>query len=177
MNIEELIKSKKNQLDVEDPPAELWGEIKNDWKPERRFSWWKAAAAVFLAISIGLLIQNLSLQDQMNQMASLGDISDEYRTIERSYITQINDLESQIEIDQARNEEDFKWIFEEMETLDEVNSLYRQDIGKIDDELLVGILIDHYEKKIKLLKRLDLEIKRTQKFKTDEETNTRSINL
>ncbi|WP_436516156.1 hypothetical protein [Ekhidna sp. To15] len=177
MNIEELIKKRKDQLDLDSPPAELWDEIQKDWKQEKKFSWWKAAAAIFIATSIGLLLHNISLQSQMDELASLGDISEEYKSIEDSYLIQISELESSIEISQARSQEDFTWIFDELNTLEEINKLYRNDIGKINEDQLVGVLIDCYEKKIRLLKKLELEIKRTNKFNNDEETNTNSVSL
>ena len=177
MNIEELIKKKKEQLDVETPPAELWNGIKKEWKSEKSFSWWKVAAAIFICTSLGLLLHNISLQNQVDELATLGDISEEYRSIENSYITQINELESNIEISQVKSQDDFSWIFDELDALDEINKLYRRDIGKTSEEQLVGVLIDCYEKKIRLLKKLELEIKRTNKFNNDEETYTNSTRL
>ncbi|MEP1033193.1 hypothetical protein [Ekhidna sp.] len=177
MNIEDLIKQRKEQLDVETPPTEMWDKIKKDWKSEKNFSWWKVAAVIFIATSLGLLLHNISLQNQVEELATLGDISEEYRSIENSYLTQIIALESSIEINQARSQDDFKWIFEELNTLEEINRLYRNDIGKINEDQLVGVLIDCYEKKIRLLRKLELEIQRTNKFKDDEETNNHSIRM
>lgn len=177
MNIEELIDKRKSQLDLDTPPVELWEDIKKDWKPERSFSWWKVAAVIFITTSIGLLLHNISLQNQVEELATLGDISEEYRSIEDAYVMQINEIESGIEINQAKIQEDYSWIFEELNTLEEINTLYRKDIGKINEDQLVGVLIDCYEKKIRLLKKLELEIERTNKFNNDEETNTDSVNL
>lgn len=177
MNIEELIKKRKEKLDVETPPTELWDGIRKEWKSEKSFPWWKAAAAIFIVTSLGLLLQNISLQNKVDELASLGDISEEYRSIEDSYLTQIQELETSIQINQVRSQNDFNWIFDEINALDEINDLYRKDIGKISEEQLVGVLIDCYEKKIRLLKKLELEIKRTNKFNNHEETNTNSVSL
>ncbi len=177
MNIEDYIKERKDNLNIDTPPEGLWNEIKKDWKPDKSFSWWKAAAVIFIATSLGLLLHNISLQNQVEELATLGDISEEYRDIENDYLQQINTLESAIEINEAKSQEDFSWVFEELDALDDINELYRQDIGKINEEQLVGVLVDYYEKKIRLLKKLELEIKRTNKFKNNEETNTDSINI
>lgn len=178
MNIEDYIKHRKDHLDIDNPPEELWNEIKKDWKPEKSFSWWKAAAVVFITTSLGLLLHNLSLQNQVEELATLGDISEEYKQIEDDYLQQINTLESNMEVNEVKNQEDFNWVFEELDALEDINELYRRDIGKINEEQLVGVLIDYYEKKIRLLKKLELEIKRTNKFKDNEETNTtNSINI
>lgn len=97
--------------------------------------------------------------------------------VEQGYITQINQLESTIPIGSAMEQEDFEWIFEELNMLDEINEIYRSDIGKINEEELVGVLIDYYEKKIRLLRKLELEIERTNKIEQDETTNTDSITI
>lgn len=179
MNIEDLIKNRKNKLDVEQAPPELWDKIKSEWKDEKQpgFSWWKAAAIIAISLSIGLLIHNQTLQNKVDQLASLGDLSEEYRVVEQGYITQINQLESTIPIGSAMEQEDFEWIFEELNMLDEINEIYRSDIGKINEEELVGVLIDYYEKKIRLLRKLELEIERTNKIEQDETTNTDSITI
>ncbi|MEQ9467009.1 MAG: hypothetical protein RLN88_06320 [Ekhidna sp.] len=178
MNIEDLIKKRKDELDIETPPAELWDGIRKKWKQEPKgISWWKVAAVVFITTSVGLLIHNISLQNEVEHLASLGDISEKYRSIENDYISQVNSIESSIPIEQAKSQEDYTWIFEELKTLDEINTLYRKDIGKINEQQLVEVLMDYYEKKIRLLKKLELEIQRTNKFKNDEETNTNSVSL
>ncbi|WP_424961122.1 hypothetical protein [Ekhidna sp.] len=179
MNIEDLIKKRKENLDIDSPPPDLWDGIKQEWKNEKsvKLSWWKVAAVIFITTSVGLLIHNISLQNTVDKLASLGDISTEYRELEDNYVSQINQLEANIPMKELKSNEDFQWIQEELKTLDEVNKLYRQDIGKINEEQLVGVLVDYYEKKIKLLRKLELEIKRANKFKDNEETDTDSIRM
>lgn len=179
MNIEDLINKKKDQLDLDVPPAELWESIKKEWKKEKKqqLSIWKVAAIIFITTSIGLLIHNVSLQDQVDTLASLGDISEEYKVIEDDYISQINQIESSLEIQRAKNESDYAWIFDELNSLDEVNEMYRKDIGNVDENLIVGTLIDHYEKKIRLLKKLELEMKRNNKTDENEKDHNNSISM
>ncbi|WP_420318735.1 hypothetical protein [Ekhidna sp.] len=179
MNIEELIKKRIDQLDRDSPSPELWDAIKKDWKSEKRpFSGaWKVAAVIFITISAGLLLHNISLQNKVEELASLGDISEEYREMENQYLAQINEIESKIPIKEVRNSSDFEWIFQEMNTLDEVNMLYRKDIGMINKDQLVNVLIDHYEKKIRLLRKLELEIERSKKIEKNETDNTDHISI
>lgn len=179
MRIEELIKSRKEELNVEQAPPELWDKIRSDWKEEKKtsFSWWKVAAMVFVTISIGLLIHSVNLQNKVDELASLGDLSEEYAEVEKSYILQINQLETTLPLSEAKNKEDYTWIFEELKTLEEINEMYRSDIGKINKDQLVGVLIDYYEKKIRLLKKLELEIERTTKLEQNETNNTDSITI
>ncbi|MEO9871215.1 hypothetical protein [Ekhidna sp.] len=179
MNIEELIKRRKDKLDVENTPPEVWGDIQKEWKKEspRKHLLWQVAAVIFIVTSIGLLSQNIILQNKVEDLASLGDISEKYSEIEKNYQKEIDQIESSISIIQVKKQEDFSWIFNELTALDEVNEIYRQDIGKANEEQLVSVLIDYYEKKLRLLKKLEFEIKRTNKLKNDEKINTDSISI
>jgi len=179
MNIEELIKNRKNELDQNNPPEELWEQIRSDWKDEKqtRFFTWKAAAVVFIAATLGLLIHNIRLQQEVETLASLGDLSEEYQEMENDYLLQINQIETSLSIEEVKSNEEYQWMFEEMAALEEVNDLYRQDIGKINEDQLVEVLIDYYEKKLRLLKKLELEIKRANKYNRDEEMDSNSVRM
>ncbi|GAB4240004.1 MAG: hypothetical protein Tsb0034_16280 [Ekhidna sp.] len=179
MRIEELIKNRKDRLDVETPPDDVWGEIRKEWQPKKKdvFPWWKAAAILFITLSAVLATYTLSLRSQVEELASLGDLSSEYQELEASYISQVNLLESAIPIGDIRADEDYRWLFEELETLDSINMIYRADIGKVNEEELVGVLIDYYEKKLKLLRKLELEIERTRKIKEDEKNNSDNMRI
>jgi len=179
MKIDELIKERKNGLDVEAPPAEVWQNIRQEWKPEkkRNFEWWKVAAVIFICLSIGLLIQNRLLWSQVNELASLGDLSDNYAKVEKEYLSQVGFLEESIPLDDLKDIDDYQWIFEELELLEEINTMYRADIGQVNEEQLVGVLIDYYEKKIKLLKKLELEIERNSNRNKNEKTDTDPIRI
>ena len=179
MKIDELIKNRKNQLDIETPPPEIWQSIRAEIKPAQTssFQWWKVAAVIFVCISAGLLIQNRLLQSQVDQLASLGDISIEYQRIEQTYLSQVNLLEGSIPIEEIKTDENYDWIFDELSMLEEINTMYRSDIGMASEEQLVAVLIDYYEKKIKLLKTLELEIKRNSKQKNNETTTSDNIRI
>ena len=179
MNIEDLIKQRKNDLDLEQPPADSWEVIQKQWKsqPPTRFNWWKVAAMVLLTLSLGLLIRNQTLQEQVSELASLGDISETYQQVEDDYLMQINQIETEISFEEVAQDEDMAWMVEELKVLDEVNDLYRQDIGKINEDQLVEVLIDYYEKKIRLLRKIQLEIERSNKFKNNENNFNDDISM
>lgn len=173
-DIEQLLRDKKEELDIEEVPKGAWEGIRKEvalspQKESSSFRWWKVAAVVFLGTSIGLMVYNSSLQKQVDELASLGDISEEYAEVEKSYKTQINQLTLQIPIKKVLKSEDLAWMAQELEALEEVNQQYRKDIGTdADEDLLVAALIDYYEKKIRLLRKLELELNRRQ---NEERTN------
>lgn len=171
--IEDQIKDKREQLDIETPPVELWDGIREGWKKSEKkqsdFQIWKVAAAILFATTIGLLGYSISLKDEVEELASLGDISPEYQKIEAAYQSEIAQLTGMLSIDDLANSAEYAWVTEEMQILEEINQQYRKDIGEdADQELLVRALLDYYEKKIRLLKKLELEIKRQK----NEEQNT-----
>ncbi len=167
-DIEKLLRDKREELDLEEVPKGAWEGIRKEvalspQKESLSFQWWKVAAVVFLTTSIGLLVYNFSLQQQVEELASLGDISEEYLEVEQSYKAQINQLTSQIQVKKVLKSEDLAWMAKELEALEEVNQQYRKDIGTdADEDLLVAALIDYYEKKIRLLRKLELELNRQQ---------------
>lgn len=173
--IEQQLCDQLQQLDVEEVPESVWSGIQSKLpKPRKGGSiqlLWKVAAVLFLATSITLILRNNSLEHQIEELASLGDISPEYRELETTYNNEINQLTSSLPMDQIINEKEFSWMIEEMKSLEEINRHYRKDIGKsVDQERLVDALIDYYEKKLRLLKKLELEINRQQNEK--EHTST-----
>ena len=179
MKIDELIKNRQQHLDVESPPADVWQAIRQeiDNPKQPSFQWWKIAAIIFICFSIGLVIQNRLLQSRVDELASLGDLSDEYAQMERNYVMQVHALEETIPLALAKEELQYTWIFDELSMLEEINLMYRSDIGKIGNDQLVAVLIDYYEKKIKLLKTLELEIERNSKQQNNEKTDTDHIRI
>lgn len=170
-DIEELIKKNRDDLDIETPPAGVWEGIRTEYQQmhaadTRAFSWWKVAAVVFLTSSVGLFVYSLSLKDRVNELASLGDFSEEYREMEQNYQQEIMTISREISLDEVMTLDDLAWMVEELRALEQVNEQYRRDIGTdADPDLVVAALIDYYEKKIRLLKKLELEINRNENEK------------
>jgi len=166
-DIEQQLKDKREMLDLEEPPKALWHNIRSEWqKPVTKSTyatWWKVAAILFLVSSVTLLVQNAILKQEVDELASLGDISHVYRKIERNYQLEINQLTRSISLYEIGSKEEYKWVLEELQSLEEINKQYREDIGKpVDQERLINALLDYYEKKIRLLRKLQLEINRQQ---------------
>ena len=113
-------------------------------------------------ISIGLFVAFLLYKQdaRIETLYSLSDISPEYEKIENSYIQSVNQLYQKIDLESVDTVE-YQWLLDEIDYLDELNAQYRDDIdSSVDSEKLVKSLIDYYEKKIRLLERLELEINR-----------------
>ncbi len=164
-DLEKYISAKRKDLDVEVPPASVWENINRsegfESAPARSFTWmWKAATIALLMISSLLIYVLVQDQNTQDQLLTLGDISEEYRLVQMEYERSIGDLSQSIELEKLDKSE-FGWLIEELEYLDDINEKFREDISKkVNQELLIKALVDYYEKKLKLLRRLELEINR-----------------
>jgi hypothetical protein len=163
---EKTIRSKRTQLDSYEVPDGLWSKIKKESFSTstgenniQKLNYWKIAASILLLITSGLLIKLFTIEQSPG---SLGDLSPEYKSIELGYLAEIDQMYATLPIDQI-DPADFEWLFTELATLDSVQQDYLKDLPNENNrEKVIGVLIDHYEKKIKLLKKLELEINRRQ---------------
>ena len=169
-DFERYIKKNRENLDVEHPPEEVWQSVRREVGFDQRRRpgimphFWKIAALFLLTLSSVLAVLLFrSIND--HEMQSLGDVSYKYRVMEKKYEKEIRQLTSSLDLDKL-NDQEFAWMLEELETLDEINRKFRQDLTKnVNQDKVVRVLIDYYEKKIKLLKRIELEINRNDNEK------------
>ncbi len=163
-DIEKIIREQRNELDIENPPDMLWEGIERNLslkKPKQNFTWiWRAAAIGFLLVSSALLVLYINEKSVNDQLTSLGDISQEYDSLEKTYKRDIDQIQSSLEIKTVHREE-LSWLFDELEFLEEMNKTYKEELANYGGkEKVVSTLIDYYEKKLKILKRIELEIQR-----------------
>lgn len=163
MQIEDLIKKRKNHLDLENPPDDLWQNIQKDWKKKPKYPIWKYAAILFIGVSTGLIFYASTLQRQVNQLTALSDISEDYQRLEQDYIKQINILEGELDLNKLSSNEQFEWLLSELKLLDEINKIFLKDLStSAPEDRVVKAIIDYYEKKIRILNKIELEQKRSQ---------------
>ncbi len=166
--LEEYIQENRSGVDHETPPESVWNGIESQLThSDRKASWnwmWKAATIGLLIVCGGLIF--LLTNKEENLRYSLGDISEEYQQLESDYQVTITSLEKSLDMESI-DTDDFAWVFEELEYLDKVNEQYQQDISEgLIDVQTIEALVDYYEKKLKLLKILELEINRKNNEKS-----------
>jgi hypothetical protein len=165
-DIERYIRENKDLLNQQElPPAFVWDQVEKEMgygqKNDNQRIWpWKIAAGILLLISVSLAI--VLYQDRTEPLATLSDISPEYAAIERNYRQDIASIQASIPREVWQSER-FQWVNEELQYLDKVNQKFLNDLNAgFDQDKVVRALIDHYEKKLKLLKRIKLEINRSK---------------
>jgi uncharacterized protein YecA (UPF0149 family) len=169
-DLEKHIRENRAQLDTEKVPGDAWKTISNR-SGFRKRSNWPDIMKIAAGISIGLFVAFLLYKQdaRIETLYSLSDIAPEYEQIENQYIESVNQLYDKIDVENLDTVE-YQWLLDEITYLDEMNAQYRDDIDSyVDSEKLVKSLIDYYEKKIRLLERLELEINRS---KNEEEKST-----
>lgn len=163
MKVEELIKARKDQLDLDSPPDELWQGIQEGWKKQPKYPpLWKYAAILLIGVSTALMFYSLSLQQRVDQLTALSDVSESYRDLEQGYITQISLLEEKLDLKRLASNKEFEWLLNELMLLDEINEVFLRDLStNAPKDQVVKAIIDYYEKKIRILNKLEQEQKRS----------------
>ncbi|MEM9895617.1 MAG: hypothetical protein AAF789_04550 [Bacteroidota bacterium] len=165
MKIEELIKKRKQQLDLEQPPAELWTKIQSKRKSSGTVAVWRIAATIFIAFSFALLGYTNYLQNKVDKLSALSELSDDYMKIEQDYLSKINSLEEEINLRSKAGNQEIGWLIDELRFLDQVNETFLQDLrsNAPEDEVIKSI-IDYYEKKLRILNKIQVEQKRKKRY-------------
>jgi hypothetical protein len=170
-DLEKYILKNRQDLDHETPPDFILSAINEElFKTKKRPVWlWKAATVLLLITTSVLLYVQLSQNLVTSKIPQLGHLSPEYQSIENDYQNTINAIQVKLNLNEIDKEE-FGWLLDELNYLEKINLDFRKDLSsQANQEKLVATLIDYYEKKLKILKRLELEINRRK--------NERDVNI
>lgn len=170
---EKYIVDNRAKLDTEEPDKDyLWEGIQVALlkkKYKRRVSVWQVAAVLFGIIAIGQLSYlflnpaeaetNRVVTDTMDDEGTNGA----FQALEANYQKEVEALQNQVQSKKI-NPSEYAVLFEELDYIEEVEGEFRSDIPLVNDkERLAEILVDTYEKKIKLLERLLEQIERDER--------------
>ncbi|MFY0689502.1 MAG: hypothetical protein JXQ90_20195 [Cyclobacteriaceae bacterium] len=158
--LEAKVREERAEIDTFSTPEHIEDLVIDNWKKPKRnlLIYWKAAAILLVGITIGLVIG--SNEEQAAPPPVTVILDEEYVELTAEYSEQIDRLEQDIRLDRL-NRKEFDWIFRDLEHLEEINLLYQEDMGSPDAQhKTIRVLLDYYEKRIKILKRLEKEIKR-----------------
>ena len=172
-DLEKYLKTKRLRLDVEEPEVDMiWEGVKHDLSAKKSVlpQWfWKVAAIFIFVVSASYFIINETAGDRV-VLVNLADISEDLGTQE----AQLQQLVS-LKWDEVQNQlpeenEEFQFLLDELKSLDEVYATYQKDLNStVNNEPVIRAMLDYYEKKIRILNRLLLEI---EKEKYHDETIT-----
>jgi hypothetical protein len=171
---EKYVKQQRNALDTEEPKSEyLWEGVQAALlkkKYKRRVQLWRGAAVLFALITIGQLTYRF-LQPRVASNHHGPIETDEtvsmqkgaFHSLEANYQKEVEALENQVQSKKI-NPAEYAVLLGELNYIEEVEDEFKSDIPLVNDkERLAEILVDTYEKKIKLLERLLEQIERDER--------------
>jgi len=170
-DMEKYLKENRLRLDIEQPDDDsIWEGIKGGMEKKRQSlpSWfWKVAAIFIFVIPTIYLLVNERSENQV-VIVTLSDISKDLGTREAQLKQMVNLKWDEVQKQLPEKNTDFQFLLDELNALDTIYHIYQKDLNNtIDNEPVIHAMLDHYEKKIKILNRLLLEI---EKQKYHEET-------
>ena len=166
-DLEKIIKKKHLKLDVEEPETDLiWEGIRSGIHKRKGLpEWfWKAAAIFIFAVSASYFIVNETSKNQASVL-SLADISNELGDREQQLQHQVNLKWEQVLPQLSYENEEIKFLLNELKQLDAIYVTYQKDLNQtLGNEPVIKAMLDYYEKKIKLLNRILMEIEKQKHY-------------
>lgn len=173
MKLEKYLEKNRLKLDAETPDDELiWKEIKKEIQPRRQIlpDWgWKAAAIFLLGVLLTYVVVKEN-QDDKVVIVTLSDVSKDLGEREAELKKLVNLKWEEIQPLTAEEKSDFGFLLDELNDLDKVYKTYEEDLTRTGgNEQIISALLDYYEKKIRLLNRLAMEIEKQKNYETANE--------
>jgi hypothetical protein len=171
--IEKYLKENRLMLDADQPDDErIWSRISNEIKNDNQYQsgwFWKIATVFLLGVLISYVVLKETSKEQL-VIVTLSDFSKESGQREAELKLIVDKKWEEITPLSEDEKSQFRFLFDELHELDKVYKTYEKDLSEIGgNEQIVNALLDYYEKKLKILNRLSLEI---QKQKINENAVT-----
>ncbi|GEM_PF-5681034 len=185
-NFSEYMNKQREALDADLPnEGMIWDGIESDMlvhRYQKRMRLWQAAAIVALLISASYIGWDWNKDAQLAKQstpASSEIAQGPIATVESSYQAQLATLQEELEARQA-DPVQLASYYEELKTIEETAQDFSKDLPITSNkQQLAMILVDTYEKKIRLLEKMLLEIDREERRRGQESrrTNDRTTTL
>ena len=167
-DLEKFVKSNRDAFDDKEPSENVWENVQETLFPKTRKMWWdsvviwRAAAIIFMALSIYLLIPKEPRADN-TRVAQVSDFVD----VEAFYIQEISEKVELIdELSQGGTSNDFTENFQQLEAMYSVlkEEYKTRPSKKVKDALVLNLLV-----------RIDLLNKQLQRLEDEDTENTEEI--
>ncbi len=174
-NLEKFIIDNRQALDSHQPDAQsIWRGIERGLgvTKSRKIAMYWRAAAIFLAFLCTVQLTYILTSQSKASFTELSLVSEKsgaFERLEASYRQELILLEQRLAAKNVDPEE-YEVFFQEMEFIKQVEDEFKEEIPLTSDrEKLASILIDTYEKKIRLLERLLQQVDRNEQQEQFEE--------
>jgi hypothetical protein len=158
-HLEDFIRNNRGAFDDKEPSENAWPEIESSLQLKKQSPWnsialWRAAAVIFMALSVYLLIAKV-------QPSGKNDLAlKEFSDVEKFYIRQISEKVELIDEYERREElSDFTNDFKQLEAMYQVlkEEMKNHPTPKVKDALVLNLLV-----------RIDLLNQQLHKLEKDE---------
>ena len=166
-DLEKILREKRLKLDAEEPEADLiWEGIRSEMQKKKGLpDWfWKVAAIFIFAVSVSYFVLNETSRNKVIVL-SLSDISGELGMQEQQLKQQVSLKWEQVQPQLPEENKEVTFLLDELKQLDAIYATYQKDLNRtLDNEPVVRAMLDYYEKKIKILNRILLEIEKQKQY-------------
>ena len=163
-DVEQYLKENRLKLDSEQPDdSKIWRGIQGGLKTKKEFrnnGFWKIAAIFLLGILTTYVVVKETSEENV-VVISLGDISPELGQKEAEYKRVVDQKWAEIKPLSEEEIKQFGFLLDELDELDKIYKSYENDLHSVgENEQIINVLLDYYQKKLQLLNRLSLEIQK-----------------
>jgi hypothetical protein len=174
INLEKYLKTKRKELDVEEPDdALLWEGIRKEIITEKKasgFNLWKVAAIFLAVFTLSYIIYN-EISREKEREFTLSQINESLGAREKAYqqtvILKMQDANIQ-ELSGTSENDIIPVLINELNVLD---TIYQDAISDLKQhgymEQIVEIIFDTYEKRIRILEKIIMETRKIEKYEED----------
>jgi len=171
-DLEKILLEKRLKLDVEEPENDLiWEGIRTGLQKKNQLpEWfWKVAAIFIFVVSATYFIANERSQKQV-VVLTLADISKDLGTQEQTLKQQVSLKWEEVEKQLPDNNPEIQFLLQQLNDMDAIYNSYQKDLNRtLDNEPVIQAMLDYYEKKIRILNRLLMEIEKQKQVEPEME--------
>ena len=137
------------------------------------------AAAVAILVTLSSMWTWEHVVSPGARRMSLGEVSPEYRQVEKNYVHQVSKIETEIStIDIVSNEDQNKILQEELRTMDEMYIELQKDLkANPNDERVINAMIEHYQRKIDVMSYILNQLQEVQSENQINSENYETVRL
>ena len=174
INIEKYLKSRREQLDVEDPDdALLWEGIRKEIITEKktsRFNLWKVAAIFLAVFTLSYIVYNEVSREKEREF-TLSQISQSLGDREKAYQQMVIMKMQDANIQELSKRPENNILPVLVNELNELDTIYDEALSDLKQngylEQIVEIIFDTYEKRIRILEQIIMETQKLEMYEKD----------
>ncbi|MCV9386924.1 hypothetical protein [Reichenbachiella ulvae] len=177
-SIEDFVKKHRSEFDDLEPRASMWDQIESQLdqnkeipiEPKRNYLWmWKAAAVVFVCMTIGLLVERNWYTNDSTEVAEVQKQSEDIEQVESYYSGLIEKRKAEIRLAMERKDMVDEELLSDLDGLDSMYQDLKNELKRNkNNEKVVNAMIRNLQLRVEILnKQLEI-LDQLVKYEEDE---------